>query len=102
MVVRRKRLVIAVALVAFVSSAPAWAQGQGGKISGVVRDTTGATIPGVTVTATNQATSASETATTGNDGSYSLSVAPGAYNVTMLLITTASPGTSTQSNRTSA
>ena len=86
MVNRRNRLVIAVALVALVCGAPVRAQGQAGKISGVVRDTTGAVIPGVTVTATNRASNDSETTTTGNDGSYSLSVAPGAYEVTMLLL----------------
>jgi outer membrane receptor protein involved in Fe transport len=85
MVVRRNRFVIAVALVALVWGAPAAAQGQG-KITGVVRDSTGAALPGVTVTATNPATTASETTTTGDDGSYSLSVAPGAHTVTMAIL----------------
>jgi uncharacterized membrane protein len=85
MVIRRNRLVIVAALVALVWGAPAAAQGQG-KITGVVRDTTGAALPGVTVTATNPATTASETTTTGDDGSYSLSVAPGAYTVTIAIL----------------
>ena len=42
-----------------------------------MRDATGAGIPGVTVTATNQTTNASQTTTTGNDGSYSLSAGAG-------------------------
>lgn len=85
MILRRQPLLIAVMLVA-LSCAAAWAQAPEGKISGVVRDATGAGIPGVTVTATNQATNASQTTTTGNDGSYTLSVAPGAYNVTASIV----------------
>jgi iron complex outermembrane recepter protein len=54
---------------------------QQGTIAGVVRDATGDPIPGVTVTATNQATNAVQTTVTGNDGSYTLSLAPGAYIV---------------------
>ncbi len=42
-------------------------------------------IPGVTITATNQTTNASQTTTTGNDGSYSFALAPGAYSVTAAL-----------------
>ena len=50
-----------------------------------MRDALGAGIPGVTVTATNQATNASQTTTTGNDGSYSFALGPGAYSVTAAL-----------------
>jgi len=82
MLFRRQPLVMVVALVALTCGAPAWAQAPEGKISGVVRDATGAGVPGVAVTATNQATKASQTATTGADGSYSLSVPAGSYDVT--------------------
>ena len=51
------------------------------RISGVVRDATSAGIPGVTVTATHLRTKESQTATTGDDGGYSISVVPGAYSV---------------------
>ena len=51
------------------------------RINGVVRDATGAGIPGVTVTATHLTTKASQVATTGNDGNYSISVLPGMYSV---------------------
>jgi hypothetical protein len=64
----------------------AWAQGQQGAISGVVRDATGAGVPGVTITATSQATSASQTAATAGDGSYSLSIPPGTVTVTASLL----------------
>jgi iron complex outermembrane recepter protein len=52
-----------------------------GRISGVVRDATGTGIPDVTVTAMNQSTKTSQTAKTGSDGSYSLAVPTGTYNV---------------------
>ena len=63
-------------MVVLVCGARAWAQAPGERISGVVRDALGGGIPGVTITATNQATNASQTTTTGNDGSYSLALAP--------------------------
>ena len=85
MVLRRKRFVTAVALVALICGTRAWAQVPAGKISGVARDALGAGIPGVTVTATNQATNVSQTTATGNDGSYSFALAPGAYSVAATL-----------------
>ena len=46
-----------------------------------MRDATGAGLVGVTVTAINQATNASQTAMTASDGSFSLSLPPGLYLV---------------------
>ena len=66
---------IAVALSLLIISTPAWAQSEG-KLTGVVRDATNAGIPGATVAATSQSTTNSRTATTGADGSYSLSLPP--------------------------
>ena len=54
-----------------------------GQITGVVRDASGLVLPGATVTATNQATKASRNATTASDGSFTLSLPPGSYNVTV-------------------
>jgi iron complex outermembrane recepter protein len=71
----------AFALVVFLCGAPISAQSPQGTISGVVLDATGVAMSGVTVTVTNQATNASQTTTTGTDGTYSLSLAPGAYSV---------------------
>ena len=51
------------------------------RISGVVRDATATVIPGVAVTAANLTTRESHTATTDNDGTYSISVLPGTYSV---------------------
>jgi len=81
----RQLLFLAVVLVAVLYGAPAWAQAPQGKITGVVRDATAAVVPGVTVTATNQTTTTSQTTTTAHDGSYTLTVTPGAYSVTVSL-----------------
>ena len=51
--------------------APAYSQPSPGRILGVVRDSTGAPVPGATVTITNQATGAVQTVTSSADGSYS-------------------------------
>ena len=71
---------IALALLALGPANTAWAQPEG-RITGIVRDSSGAGIPGATVTATNQSTKGSTTATTGNDGSFAIAVAPGSYTV---------------------
>jgi len=82
---RSIRLLSAAALLAFVAVATARAQTGGGTIRGVVRDSSGAGIPGVLLTVTNQATGTAATATSSSDGSYTLSVAPGAYSVNAAL-----------------
>ena len=43
-----------------------------GTITGIARDTTGAVLPGVPVTVTNQATNISRTVVTGQDGNYTV------------------------------
>lgn len=85
MVSRSIRFLSAAALLAFVAVATAHAQASGGTIRGVVRDSSGAGIPGVLLTITNQATGTTATATSSSDGSYTLSVAPGAYSVNAAL-----------------
>jgi outer membrane receptor protein involved in Fe transport len=70
-------------LVAALLAAPAasWAQATG-QINGVVTDTSGAMLPGVTVEATNNATGAIRSAVSGDDGLYTLPLLqPGVYNV---------------------
>ncbi|HEU4894122.1 MAG TPA: TonB-dependent receptor [Vicinamibacterales bacterium] len=74
------RLVAATAVAVLTVIQLASAQSES-RISGVVRDATGASIPGVTVTATNHTNKEPQTATSGNDGTYSISVLPGTYSV---------------------
>ncbi|MGH9159584.1 MAG: TonB-dependent receptor, partial [Vicinamibacteraceae bacterium] len=85
MVFRPRLLVFAVVLSTPLYGAPLGAQSTGGTISGLVRDRAGNVVPSATVTATNQATNASNTTTTTEDGSYTLSLRPGAYRITVSL-----------------
>ena len=75
---------IAVALALHSISTPAWAQSEG-TLAGVVRDATNAGVPGATVAITGQATTDHRTAATSGDGSYSISLLPGTYTVTITL-----------------
>jgi hypothetical protein len=74
-------------LVAFLSVAPtlatpAIAQSTTGTITGVVTDTSGGVIPGVTVTVTSQATGLTRTAVTDSGGRYAVpGLPPGAYEL---------------------
>jgi len=69
------------AVVAALLPSPAFAQATG-QINGVVTDTSGAVLPGVTVEATNTATGAVRVAVSGDDGLYTLPLLqPGLYNV---------------------
>ena len=83
MVSLRTRLFTIVAFAAVLYGAPAYAQDA--RLSGTVRDATGAAVPGAAVTVTNQATGASQNVTTGADGSFSVTAAPGTYSVTVAL-----------------
>jgi hypothetical protein len=64
-------------------TAPLGAQSYRGSIRGVVHDSTGAVIVGATVTAKSKDTGLARSATTGDDGSYSiLELSAGTYDVT--------------------
>src|SRR5262245_42227313 len=64
---------------------PAVAQTQAG-ISGVIRDPSGAVIPGVTITVTNPATNSTRTVVSNEAGVYNLlSLQPGRYNIKLEL-----------------
>ncbi|HWE50300.1 MAG TPA: TonB-dependent receptor [Bryobacteraceae bacterium] len=62
---------------------PALAQNSTtGSITGVITDASGAAVPGVEVTATNDATGATETATSNGQGTYIVALlAPGSYHI---------------------
>ncbi len=80
---RLRTIVVLLAVVILLgASGIAWSQTVQGVITGTVTDPTGAVVPNVTVTITNAGTNASQTTTTGSDGSYRFSlVPPGNYIV---------------------
>src|SRR5438552_11536534 len=60
---------------------PLWAQ-NAGSLRGTVTDSTGAVLPGVSVTLTNEATKCARTATTDSNGGYFFAaVEPGSYSL---------------------
>lgn len=73
-------------LLVILSASPAFAQGQTA-IAGVVRDTTGAVLPGVTVEASSPALiERVRTAITDSQGQYKIiDLRPGIYSVTFTL-----------------
>src|SRR5262245_29890144 len=81
MTLRRARSVVPFLLV-LAMAVPARAQTGAASITGLVSDSTGATAPGVTISATNQATSVEYTATSNEAGVYTItSVTVGTYVV---------------------
>ena len=76
---------VVAALAAVLAAWPAAAQPAAGKLAGVVKDTTGAAIPGATITVAHATTHATQTVTTGTDGSYSLGLPAGLYTVSVAL-----------------
>ena len=74
-------LALTLLLAVFIPSLVAQSAGTSG-LAGTITDPTGAAIPNVTVTATQNATGQVRTATTGNDGAYKFSLLqPGDYKV---------------------
>src|SRR5437764_13832657 len=77
----RNRCFWSVVFILLFSALPAVAQTQAG-ISGVIHDSSGAVIPGVTVTVTNPATNFVRTAISNEAGVYNFpSLQPGRYNI---------------------
>lgn len=78
---RFRHLAVALVLVLALVSAGV-AQTSKGILSGVIRDTTGAAIPGATVTVTNQDTGETRTVTSEATGAYRVdAISPGSYRV---------------------
>src|SRR6476661_9346726 len=72
-------LVLALFLCAGVS-----AQGTTSRVSGTVTDTSGATVPGASVTLTNEGTSATLSTVSSDDGAYVFDlIQPGKYTITV-------------------
>jgi iron complex outermembrane recepter protein len=76
---RARLLTLSVALLAVLAAGAAHAQDVA--VAGIVRDSTGAALPGATVTITNQATGATQSAVTGTDGGFSVMMPPGPYTI---------------------
>jgi hypothetical protein len=85
--VRLVRCALAIVAFSIAAQAPAWAQAiAGSQLSGVVRDSSGAAIPGVEVTATKTDTGQLRTVFTDGDGKYSLPNLPvGPYQLKVVL-----------------
>src|SRR6478735_1070708 len=82
----RSFLKIVVALVALAPAASAVAQPAGGSIAGLVRDASGAAIPGATVRIVNEVTGVSLQAVSDEQGGYRTeALGPGAYAVEIAL-----------------
>jgi hypothetical protein len=78
------RLLLVLALLAAGGSVHAWGQADTGRIAGVVKDSTGAVVPGATVTATHVETGEVATAKTDAVGGYTFaSLIAGTYNITV-------------------
>jgi hypothetical protein len=74
---RAVRMVSVVCLwLAFVPTAPVSAQTGLATLTGIVADKSGGAVPGVTVTATNQATNVNYTGVTGDAGTYVITSVP--------------------------
>ena len=79
---RRWPICVLLILFLFRGSVPVARAGDGGNISGTVKDPSGAVIPGATVTATNTETGDKQTVTTNDSGVYSFQNLPvGRYNL---------------------
>jgi Carboxypeptidase regulatory-like domain/TonB dependent receptor len=80
--IRPNLLLLLIILLIASASVPLMAQSTGGILSGRVVDSTGAALPGVTVTATNSETGLNRSAVTDSEGSYRFNALPvGIYSV---------------------
>ena len=87
MLYRGTRCLTFALLAVVLTTSVALAQTPNGRITGVVRDSAGATREGATVRATNTASGVTRSATTRGDGGYTISgLASGTYTVTASLI----------------
>ena len=74
--------IVATSLLGLLLSATAYAQVGAANVGGVVRDDSGAVLPGVTVTVTNTANGRAQTLVTSADGKYrAVALQPGPYEI---------------------
>src|SRR5262249_45583976 len=81
----RSKLRWLIATGAFVSLMPSAGLAQESTVSGTVTDSTGGVLPGVTVTALNEASGNTFVAVTDERGTYRLSVRTGTYRIALQL-----------------
>jgi len=80
----RPNLIIA-ALASVGLSTPLWSQSIDTSFLGTTRDSSGALLPGATVTITSSAEGLTRSVTTGSDGSYAIRyLKPGTYDFTVI------------------
>src|SRR2546423_1482136 len=84
MISLRRPFPMLAAMAALLVAGTAHAQPTG-RLSGTARDAPGAALPGAAVAIANAATGATQTVTSGTDGTYSATLAPGVYTVTASL-----------------
>src|SRR5207245_7418634 len=81
---RWMRLAMVLALAGGVVATPTLAQTIRGTMTGTVTDSTGAVVPGITVTVTHTATGISSSAVTDRQGGYTIPLLPsGTYQATV-------------------
>src|SRR5215467_5171048 len=77
-------IALSISLIAIAFGVVAHAQGTTSRVTGVVTDSSGATVAGATVTLTNEGTNISLTTQTGSSGAYTFDlIQPGTYTVTI-------------------
>src|SRR5688572_26077363 len=82
----RSSILAAALLLSLISFTPGFAQSTSATVSGTIDDGTGALLPGVTVTATNNATGIVTTVLSNEAGTYTFaSLPPAAYKVSASL-----------------
>src|SRR5437764_1393192 len=75
-----------IAVMALLPASAAFAQGAGGSITGVVKDTSAAVLPGVTVEVTSPALTAPRSVVSDGTGQYRIvNLSPGVYSVSFTL-----------------
>ncbi len=80
--VRRSLQRLLACAVLLLAGSPAFAQFERSRVAGTIKDQQGGVMPGVTVTATNQATNQAEVGVTDESGFYIFpSLAPGQYTI---------------------
>src|ERR1051326_2349813 len=78
----RRRICAAVMLLSVVVSLNAWSQSTNATVGGTVQDASGAFIPGVTITATNNGTGIVTTVVSNEAGAFQFaSLQPGTYEI---------------------